>query len=217
MSRVLWVTAVATTHGRAIRAGRVVVRMIVCAALSSTAGWLATAPSHAIEAGRVGWLRTSSNATSRALHQTRCVRPNLRSLDFPGSDRRPYSRQVVGWAMQSQMTSDLVLHVLVSTVWKRKPAAGLIIHSDQGSPFTSSDWLSLLKQHGMVPSMSRRGNCHDNAMAESFFSALKKERIKRRIYPTRDEARSYVFNYSEMFDNPIRRHGFAGNLAPCRI
>ena len=125
-----------------------------------------------------------------------------------------YSRQVVGWAMQSQMTTDLVLQALVSAVWKRKPAAGLIIRSDQGSQFTSSDWLSLLKQHGMVPSMSRRGNCHDNAVAESFFSALKKERIKRRIYPTRDEARSDVFNYIEMFYNPIRRHGFAGNLAP---
>ena len=85
---------------------------------------------------------------------------------------------LVGWAMQSQMTTDLVLQALVSAVWKRKPAAGLIIHYDQGSQFTSSDWLSLLKQHGMVPSMSRRGNCHDNAVAESFFSALKKERIK---------------------------------------
>ena len=92
-----------------------------------------------------------------------------------------YLRQVVGSAMQSQLTTDLVLQALVSAVWKRKPAAGLIIHSGQGSQFTSSDWLSLLKQHGMVPSMSRRGNCHDNAVAESFFSALKKERIKRRI------------------------------------
>lgn len=86
-----------------------------------------------------------------------------------------YSRQVVGWAMQSQMTADLVLQTLVSVVWKRKPAAGLIIHSGQGSQFTSSDWLSLLKQHGMVPSMSRRGNCHDNAVAESFFSPLKQK------------------------------------------
>lgn len=125
-----------------------------------------------------------------------------------------YSRQVVGWATQSQMTTDLVLQALVSAIWKRKPAAGLIIHSDQGSQFTSSDWLSLLKQHGIVPSMSRRGNCHDNAVAESFFSALKKERIKRRIYPTRDEAHSDVFNYIEMFYNPIRRHGSAGDLAP---
>ncbi len=125
-----------------------------------------------------------------------------------------YSRQVVGWATQSQMTTDLVLGALVSAIWKRKPGPGLIIHSDQGSQFTSSDWLSLLKQHGIVPSMSRRGNCNDNAVAESFFSALKKERIKRRIYPTRDEAHSDVFNYIEMFYNPVRRHGSAGGLAP---
>lgn len=125
-----------------------------------------------------------------------------------------YSRQVIGWATQSQMTTDLVLQALVSAIWKRKPAPGLIIHSDQGSQFTSSDWLSLLKQHGIVPSMSRRGNCHDNAVAESVFSALKKERIKRRIYPTRDETLSDVFNYIEMFYNPVRRHGSAGDLAP---
>lgn len=66
----------------------------------------------------------------------------------------------------------------------------------------------------MVSSMSRRGNCHDTTVAESFFSALNKERIKRRIYPARDEARSDVFNYTEMFYNPIRRHGSAGNLGP---
>jgi putative transposase len=124
-----------------------------------------------------------------------------------------YSRQVVSWATQSQMTTDLVLEALVSAIWKRKPAAGLIIHSDQASQFTSSDWLSLLKQHGIVPSMSRRGNCHDNAVAKSFFSALKKERIKRRIYPTWDEAHFDVFNYIEMFYNPVRRHGSAGDLA----
>ena len=76
------------------------------------------------------------------------------------------------------------------------------------------DWAAFIRAHNLEYSMSRRGNCHDNAVAESFFSALKKERIKRRIYPTRDEARSDVFNYIEMFYNPIRRHGFSGNLAP---
>jgi len=86
-----------------------------------------------------------------------------------------YSRKVVGWATQPQMTTDLVLQALVSAIWKRKPAAGSIIHSDQGNQFTSSVWLSLLKQHGIVPSISRRGNCHDIAVVESFFNALKKE------------------------------------------
>lgn len=125
-----------------------------------------------------------------------------------------YSRQVVGWARQSTMTSDLVLQALIAAVWRRKPAPGVLVHSDQGSQFTSSDWQSFLKAHRMVPSMSRRGKCHDNAVAESFFSVLKKERIKRRIYPTRDAARSDVFDYIEMFYNPVRRHGSAGDLSP---
>ena len=89
-----------------------------------------------------------------------------------------------------------------------------MVHSDQGSPFTSSDWQSFLKAHRMEPSTSRRGNCHDNAAAESFSSALKEERIKRRIYPNREAARSDVFDYIEMFYNPIRRHGSAGDLSP---
>ncbi len=124
------------------------------------------------------------------------------------------SRQIVGWATQPTMTRDLVLQALLAAVWKRKPAPGVMVHSDQGSQFTSSDWQSFLKEHRMVPSMSRRGNCHDNAVAESFFSALKKERIKRRIYPNREAARSDVFDYIEMFYNSVRRHGSAGGLSP---
>jgi putative transposase len=125
-----------------------------------------------------------------------------------------YSRQIVGWSMQPTMTSDLVLQALLAAVWRRKPAPGVLVHSDQGCQFTSSDWQSFLKMHRMVPSMSRRGNCHDNAVAESFFSALKKERIKRRIYPNREAATSDVFDYIEMFYNPVRRHGSAGDLSP---
>jgi putative transposase len=125
-----------------------------------------------------------------------------------------YSRQIVGWATRSTMTSDLVLQALLAAVWKRKPEPGIMIHSDQGSQFTSDDWQSFLTAHHMVPSMSRRGNCHDNAVAESFFSVLKKERIKRRIYPTRATATTDVFDYIEMFYNPIRRHGFVGDVSP---
>lgn len=125
-----------------------------------------------------------------------------------------YSRQIVGWATQSTMTRDLVLQALLAAVWKRKPGPGVLVHSDQGCQFTSDDWQSFLKAHRMVPSMSRRGNCHDNAVAESFFGALKKERIKRRIYPNRETARTDVFDYIEMFYNPIRRHGSAGGLSP---
>ena len=125
-----------------------------------------------------------------------------------------YSRQIVGWATRARMTSDLVLQALLAAVWKRKPDPGVMGHSDQGSQFTSDDWQSFLKAHHMVPSMSRRGNCHDNAVAESFFSALKKERIKRRIYPNRAAAASDVFDYIEMFYNPIRRHGSSADLSP---
>lgn len=125
-----------------------------------------------------------------------------------------YSRQIVGWATAPTMTSDLVLQALMAAAWRRKPGPGVMVHSDQGCQFTSSDWQSFLKAHRMVPSMSRRGNCHDNAVAESFFSVLKKERIKRRIYPTRATAVSDVFDYIEMFYNPIRRHGSAGGMSP---
>ena len=125
-----------------------------------------------------------------------------------------YSRQIGGWAMRPTMTTDLVLQALLAAVWRRKPVPGVIVHSDQGSQFTSDDWQAFLKAHGMVASMSRRGNCHDNAVAESFFSLLKKERIKRRIYPNRAMAASDVFDYIEMFYNPVRRHNFAADLSP---
>lgn len=93
----------------------------------------------------------------------------------------------------------------------------MLVHSDQGSQYTSDDWQSFLKAHGMVASMSRRGNCHDNAVAESFFSLLKKERIKHRIYPDRATASSDVFDYIEMFYNPVRRHGFTSDLSPAEF
>jgi putative transposase len=124
-----------------------------------------------------------------------------------------YSRQIVGWAMRPTMTSDLVLQALLAAVWRRKPAPGVIDHSDQGSQFTSDDWQAFLKARDMVASMSRRENCHDN-VAESFFSLLKKERIKRRIYPNRATTASDVFDYIEMFYNPVRRHSFAADLSP---
>mgnify|MGYP006336136923 CR=1 FL=1 len=88
------------------------------------------------------------------------------------------------------------------------------LHSDQGSQFTGNEWQAFLKAHGIVCSMSRRGNCHDNAVAESFFQLLKRERIRRKIYLTRDAARSDVFDYIEMFYNPKRRHGSNGGISP---
>ena len=84
-----------------------------------------------------------------------------------------YSRRVVGWSMQSRQTTDVVLQTLVMAVWRRKPKNRVLIHSDQGSQFTSMDWVSFLRAHNLEHSMSRRGNCHDNAVAESFFSLLR--------------------------------------------
>lgn len=125
-----------------------------------------------------------------------------------------FSRQVVGWAMQGQMATDLVLQALTMAVWRRRPKLGLMLHSDQGSQFTSGDWQAFLRTHGIVCSMSRRGNCHDNAVAESFFQLLKRERVRRKIYLTRDDARADVFDYIELFYNSKRRHGASGGLAP---
>ena len=89
-----------------------------------------------------------------------------------------------------------------------------MVHSDQGSQFTSREWQMFLHQHNLEPSMSRRGNCHDNAVAESFFQLLKRERIRRRTYPTRDDARRDVFEYIELFYNPKRKHTNNGMLSP---
>jgi putative transposase len=123
-----------------------------------------------------------------------------------------FSRRVVGWSAQPSMTTDLALQALISAVWRRKPKATVMIHSDQGSQFTSREWQSLLGMHNLDASMSRRGNCHDNAVAESFFQLLKRERIQRRTYLTREAARQDVFEYIEMFYNPKRKHTNNGML-----
>ena len=125
-----------------------------------------------------------------------------------------YSRRVVGWSMQSRQITDVVLQALLMAVWRRKPQGKVLIHSDQGSQFTSMDWASFLKHHNLEHSMSRRGNCHDNAVAESFFNLLKRERIRRRTYKTRADARQDVFDYIEMFYNPKRKHARNGMLSP---
>lgn len=125
-----------------------------------------------------------------------------------------YSRKVVGWAMQSRQPADLVLQALMMAVWRRKPTNNVLVHSDQGTQFTSMEWTSFLKHHNLEHSMSRRGNCHDNAVAESFFNLLKRERIRRRTYKTREDARRDVFNYIEMFYNPKRKHARNGMLSP---
>jgi len=125
-----------------------------------------------------------------------------------------YSRYVVGWSMKSQMTAELVTDALMMALWRRGPTAELLHHSDQGSQYASDLFQRLLKEHGIECSMSRRGNCWDNAAMESFFSSLKTERIHRRLYRNRDEARADVFDYIERFYNPRRRHSTLGYLSP---
>jgi putative transposase len=125
-----------------------------------------------------------------------------------------YSRMVIGWSMSPWINSDVVVNALLMAVFRRRPKGQVIIHSDQGSQYGSQDWLDFLKAHGLSASMSRRGNCHDNAVAESFFQLLKRERVRKRIYITRDQARADIFNYIEMFYNPKRRHSAANDLSP---
>ena len=104
--------------------------------------------------------------------------------------------------------------VLVGERWRRKPKSEVVVHSDQGSQYTSHDWQAFLATHNLACSMSRLGNCYDNAVAESFSQLLKRERIKRRIYATREEARSDIFDHIEIFYHTRRRHGYNDKLSP---
>ncbi len=125
-----------------------------------------------------------------------------------------YSRRVVGWSMQSSMVAQLVSDAMLMAIWRRRPSADLLHHSDRGSQYSSEQFQQLLSQHGVLCSMSRSGNCWDNAAMESFFSTLKTERTNRKVYRTRDQARADVFDYIERFYNPKRRHSTLDYLSP---
>ncbi len=125
-----------------------------------------------------------------------------------------YSRRIIGWSMSRRNNRHLVLNALTMALGHRRPAATLIHHSDRGVQYLSDAFQDLLKQHGITCSMSDRGSCYDNAAVESFFASLKRERIKRKKYKTRDQARADVFDYIERFYNRQRRHGYVGNISP---
>lgn len=125
-----------------------------------------------------------------------------------------YSRRIIGWAMQSRMTEDLTISALAAALGQRKPESGLIHHSDQGSQYASDSFRRALQEHGIVPSMSRRGNCYDNAVVESFFKSLKAELCKGTRFRTREEARSMIFEYIEVFYNRKRLHSTLGYRSP---
>lgn len=117
-----------------------------------------------------------------------------------------HTRLVVGWSMKDRPNQELVNEALMMAVEQRRPKPGLIHHSDQGILYSSGSYLELLKNYGMLRSMSGKGNCYDNAVAESFFSSLKNEIIHHRDYHTRDQARTEIFEYIELFYNRKRIH-----------
>ena len=125
-----------------------------------------------------------------------------------------YSRRVVGWSAQPSLSREGPVAALTSAIRDRRPAAGLIAHSDQGSQYTSDEYRSLLRRHGLVASMSRRGNCHDNAPTESFFASLKSDLVRGRRFATHAAARAALFDYIETFYNRRRRHSSLGYLTP---
>ena len=125
-----------------------------------------------------------------------------------------YSRQIVGWSMAERMKTRLVNDALIMAVWKRKPAKGLLWHTDRGSQYASDSHRKFLKQHGIQQSMSRKGNCWDNAVSESFFHTLKTECVNHENYVTREAARKSIFDYIEVFYNRQRLHSSNGYLSP---
>ena len=125
-----------------------------------------------------------------------------------------FSRRVVGWSMKAEMNAQLVADALIMAIWRRGKPDALLHHSDQGSQYASDQFQRLMADNGVVCSMSRSGNVWDNAAMESFFSSLKTERIGRKVYLSRDEARADVFDYIERFYNTVRRHSTIGYLSP---
>lgn len=125
-----------------------------------------------------------------------------------------YSRRIIGWAMQSRMTDDLVISALDTALGQRQPRFGLIHHSDQGSQYASDSFRGALEKHHIIPSMSRKGDCYDNAVVESFFKSLKVELCRGVRFKTREEARSKIFEYIEVFYNRKRLHSTLGYQSP---
>lgn len=125
-----------------------------------------------------------------------------------------YSRKVIGWAMSSRNNTELVQDALTMAVWRQREIDNIIVHSDQGSTYASANYQTQLKRHNFRCSMSRKGECLDNAVAESFFGTLKNELIYHEDYKTRAQARQSIFEYIEVFYNRQRRHAFLNYMTP---
>ena len=122
--------------------------------------------------------------------------------------------EIVGWSMDNRMTQTLVMDALTAAYWKKKPAPGLKHHSDRGSQYCSASYRALQASYGIQTSMSRKGNCRDNAPMESFFGTIKTESLPHYRFKTRENAKRVIFEYIEGFYNRIRRHAKIGNQIP---
>jgi transposase InsO family protein len=125
-----------------------------------------------------------------------------------------HTRRIVGWAMHDSLDAPLVVRALIMAIAQRRPRSAVIVHSDRGTQFASAEYRQTLAAHGLVPSMSRQGNCYDNAFIESFWSSLKYEVVYHRKFATRAEARSAIFDYIESFYNRTRLHSSLGYVSP---
>lgn len=134
--------------------------------------------------------------------------------DYLATVKDLFHKEIVGWAISGAMTRDLVAQALKNAIQRHRPPIGLIHHSDRGVQYCSKEYRDLLARHGMLCSMSRKGNCYDNACAETFFATIKNEMIYLRRFKTRDEARKAIFKYIEIFYNRKRRHQSLDYLTP---
>jgi putative transposase len=125
-----------------------------------------------------------------------------------------YSRRLVGWSMSCTLETELVLAALAMAMMRRRPPRGLIFHSDRGVQYTSLQFRTIAEGHGILLSMSRKGDCWDNACAETFFKTLRAELIQRKIYRSREEAKRAIFEYVEVFYNRVRLHSYLGYRTP---
>jgi transposase InsO family protein len=128
-----------------------------------------------------------------------------------------YSRRVVGWAMSPKPDQHVVARALTMALTHRRPARGLLHHTDQGAPYASLSYRALLEAHGLIASMSRKGNCYDNARVESFFSTLKNELVHERDYRSRDDAQAEIFEFIEIFYNRQRLHQSLRYVSPVQF
>lgn len=189
------------------------------------------------EAGLVCKTKCKFKATTDSSH-TKQVAPNLlnRSFKVPAANRYwvgdityiptgegwlylaivldLFSRKIIGWSMDSNMKAELVNNAVLMAIWQRKPPKGLVWHTDRGSQYCAASHAKIIKQHGIIQSMSRKGNCWDNAVAESFFHTIKTELIYQTKFETREEAKHVIFEYIEVFYNRIRMHSTNDYLSP---